>query len=81
MLDMGAWRIAAVYHGWLVGVPINNPASVTAWATSAIGGGIWGAGGVASDGTNSFVTTGNTFQPADLERRRSSDSFSTGPDL
>ncbi len=30
------------YHGWLVGVPINNPASVTAWATSAIGGGIWG---------------------------------------
>jgi len=23
------------YHGWLVGVPINNPASVTAWAPSA----------------------------------------------
>ena len=52
--------IAASYHGWLVGVPINNPASVTAWATSAIGGGIWSAGGVASDGTNPFVTTGNT---------------------
>ena len=32
----------SLYHGWLVGVPINNPASVTAWATSAIGGGIWG---------------------------------------
>ena len=31
------------------------------WATSAIGGGIWGVGGVASDGTNPFVTTGNTF--------------------
>src|SRR4029077_9062212 len=41
----------SLYHGWLVGVPINNPASVTAWATSDIGGGIWGVGGVASDGT------------------------------
>jgi hypothetical protein len=49
-----------------VGVPINNPASVTAWAAGAIGnvsiwgGAIWGVGGVASDGTNPFVTTGNT---------------------
>lgn len=49
------------YHGWLVGVPINNPATVTAWATTAVGGGIWGHGGVASDGTNLFVVTGNTF--------------------
>src|SRR6266478_4386495 len=23
------------YHGWVIGVPINNPASVTAWATDA----------------------------------------------
>ena len=49
------------YHGWVVGVRINDPASVTAWATTAIGGGIWGHGGVASDGTNMFVVTGNTF--------------------
>jgi outer membrane protein assembly factor BamB len=49
------------YRGWVVGVRINNPASVTAWATTAIGGGIWGHGGVASDGTNIFVVTGNTF--------------------
>ena len=49
------------YHGWVVGVPINNPSSVRAWATAAIGGGIWGHGGVASDGTNIFVVTGNTF--------------------
>ena len=54
------------YHGWLVGVPINNPASVTAWAAGAIGdvsiwgGAIWGVGGIASDGSNPFVTTGNT---------------------
>jgi PQQ enzyme-like repeat protein len=53
------------FHGWLVGVPINNPASVTAWATGdnngAFGGGIWGVGGIASDGVNPFVATGNTL--------------------
>ena len=49
------------YHGWVVGVEINNPANVRAWATTAIGGGIWGHGGVASDGINMFVVTGNTF--------------------
>ena len=50
-----------VYHGWVVGVDINDPTNVHAWATTAIGGGIWGHGGVASDGTNMFVVTGNTF--------------------
>src|SRR6266480_887206 len=55
-LDTGATN-----HGWVVGVPINNPSNVTAWATRAIGGGIWGHGGIASDGANMFVITGNTF--------------------
>ncbi len=50
-----------MYHGWLVGVPLNNPGSVTAWATGWFGGGIWSIGGVASDGNNPFVATGNTF--------------------
>src|SRR5436190_6695648 len=49
------------YHGWVVGVDINNPSNVMAWATDAEGGGIWGHGGVASDGTSVFVVTGNTF--------------------
>ena len=49
------------YRGWVVGIQINNPSAVLAWATDAIGGGIWGHGGVASDGTNMFVITGNTF--------------------
>ncbi|HZS16556.1 MAG TPA: FG-GAP-like repeat-containing protein [Candidatus Udaeobacter sp.] len=49
------------YHGWVIGISIANPASVRAWATAAIGGGIWGHSGVASDGTNMFVITGNTF--------------------
>ena len=52
------------YHGWVVGVDISNPSNVMAWATTAIGGGIWGHGGVASDGTNMFVVTGNTFNTA-----------------
>src|SRR5437867_1176014 len=50
-----------IYRGWVVGVDINNPFNVMAWATTAIGGGIWGHGGVASDGTNMFVVTGNTI--------------------
>ncbi len=49
------------FHGWLVGVPIDNPLSVMAWATSTKGGAIWGVGGVASDGMNPFVTTGNSW--------------------
>jgi len=59
----GSMRDCSLWHGWLVGVPIDNPASVTAWAAGgggAWGGAIWGVGGVASDGINPFVTTGNT---------------------
>jgi len=52
------------YHGWVVGIDINNPSTVAGWATTAVGGGIWGHGGVASDGTNMFVVTGNTFNTA-----------------
>ena len=47
------------YHGRLVGVQMNNPASVMNWATISTLAGVWGPGGVANDGTNLFVTTGN----------------------
>ena len=61
----GSMADCSLYHGWLVGVPIDNPASVTAWAAATTmgthGGAIWGTGGVASDGKNPFLTTGNTF--------------------
>lgn len=57
----GHFGDCGTYHGWVVGAQINNPAAVLGWATSAIGGGIWGHSGVASDGTNMFVITGNTF--------------------
>ncbi|PYK08250.1 MAG: hypothetical protein DME65_14420 [Verrucomicrobia bacterium] len=52
------------YHGSVVGVHIDNPSTVAAWRTAAEGGGIWGHSGVASDGTNMFVITGNTFTNA-----------------
>jgi len=61
----GSMADCSMFHGWLVGVPIDNPASVTAWASGIgpgiWGGGIWGVGGIASDGKNPFATTGNTF--------------------
>ncbi len=49
------------YYGWVVGVPLTDPANVSAWATTARGGGAWSVGGICSDGTNPFVATGNTF--------------------
>ena len=63
----GSMRDGCCWHGWLVGVPVDNPASVTAWAAAPgacpglHGGAIWGVGGIASDGVNPFVTTGNTI--------------------
>ena len=49
------------YYGWLVSVPLNNPAAVGAWATAAQGGGAWSVGGIASDGASPYLATGNTF--------------------
>jgi hypothetical protein len=60
----GYFGDCGMYRGWVVGVDINNPSNVSAWATDAIGGGIWGHSGVASDGTNMFVITGNTIGTA-----------------
>ncbi len=48
------------YRGRLVGVRMDNPAIVSGWATSSLKGGVWGPGGVASDGVTPFVTTGNS---------------------
>src|SRR4029077_14326828 len=60
----GSMRDCSLWHGLLVGGPVDNPASVTAWPAAttagAHGGAIWGICSVASDGTSPFVTTGNT---------------------
>jgi hypothetical protein len=49
------------YFGWIVGIPAPNPSNVQAWATSIRGGGSWSVGGLASDGVDLFMATGNTF--------------------
>src|SRR5213079_3202590 len=48
----GSMADCSPFHGWLVGVPIDNPdpsSVVTAWAaaTDNHGGAIWGVGGIA----------------------------------
>jgi hypothetical protein len=53
----GLWNLS-----WMAGrVQMDDPTIVMAWATDAIGGGAWATGGVASDGNNPFMATGNTF--------------------
>jgi len=49
------------YRGWVVGVPLNNPAAPIGFATKANGAGIWAPGGLASDGTSVFAATGNSM--------------------
>jgi len=77
----GSMADCSMFHGWLIGVPIDNPASVTAWAaaTNNHGGAIWGVGGIASDGKNPFVTTGNTFSPSNWEGGEAVIRFQPGP--
>jgi hypothetical protein len=47
------------YHGRLVGVQISSPTNVMSYATAVTRAGAWAPGGVASDGTNLYITTGN----------------------
>jgi PQQ enzyme repeat len=49
------------YHGWVVGVSLQEPRKVIAWSTRARGGGIWAPGGISAVGHSLFVATGNTF--------------------
>ena len=53
------------YHGWVVGIDLNDPRSVAAWSTRAAGGGIWAPGGISYDGRSLFVATGNTKDARD----------------
>jgi hypothetical protein len=77
----GSMADCSMFHGWLIGIPIDNPTSVTAWAaaTDTHGGSIWGVGGIASDGKNPFVTTGNTFSPPNWQDGEAVIRFQPGP--
>ncbi len=48
------------YHGWVVGIGLDDPRSITVWTTRAAGGGVWAPGGISYDGNSLFVATGNT---------------------
>jgi PQQ enzyme repeat len=77
----GSMADCSMFHGWLIGIPIDDPTSVTAWAaaTDTHGGSIWGVGGIASDGKNPFVTTGNTFSPPNWQDGEAVIRFQPGP--
>jgi hypothetical protein len=66
------------YFGWIVGIPAEDPSTVQAWATSIRGGGSWSVGGLASDGANLFMATGNTFGTTDWAGGESIIRFSAG---
>jgi outer membrane protein assembly factor BamB len=55
----GYFGDAPTYFGRVVGVQISSPATIGSFATTSTRSGIWGPGGIASDGTDIFVTTGN----------------------
>jgi hypothetical protein len=48
------------YLGWLIAVNVANPTQIAGWATQSARSGIWGSGGLASDGTGIFAVTGDT---------------------
>jgi len=75
----GHYGDCSTYHGWLVGVPIDNPSQVLAWATPATGGGSWAVGGVAGDGDNPFIATGNTFGASSWSGGEAIIRFQPGP--
>jgi PQQ enzyme repeat len=75
----GHFGDCGTYYGWLVGVPLNNPSNVLAWATAARGGGSWAVGGVASDGVNPFIATGNTFSASAWSGGEAIIRFQPGP--
>jgi hypothetical protein len=67
------------YRGWVAGINIANPTQVKAYATAAVKSGIWGPGGIASDGTNLFVTTGNAPSGAAFGQQESIVRLAAGP--
>jgi hypothetical protein len=52
------------YLGWIVAIDTTNPTKLAGWATQSPRSGIWGSGGLASDGTYVFGVTGDTTSVA-----------------
>jgi PQQ-like domain len=67
------------YHGWVVGVSLQQPGGVISWSTRARGGGIWAPAGISAVGHSLFVATGNTFGAANWSDGEA--VFHLSPDL
>jgi hypothetical protein len=48
------------YRGWIVALDTTDPTKKAGWATQSPRSGIWGSGGLTSDGTYVFGVTGDT---------------------
>jgi hypothetical protein len=57
----GHFGDCGAYRGTVAQIDPETATVEAVWQTRAKGGGIWAQGGTAGDGTNLFVTTGNTF--------------------
>ena len=68
-----------IYHGWIIGVPLADPTNVMAWATAAEGGGSWSVSGIANDGVNLYIATGNTFGANEWSGGEAIIRFQAGP--
>jgi hypothetical protein len=81
-VGFGSMRDCSPFHGWLVDVPIDNPASVTAWAaaTDNHGGAIWEWAASLAMGRTRLLPLATPSVPK-LGRRRSSDSLPARPDF
>jgi hypothetical protein len=66
----GPYGDGGSYLGWIVAVDTTAPSKIGGWATQSARSGIWGSGGLASDGTYVFGVTGDTTSVA----RSASDS-------
>jgi hypothetical protein len=56
----GQYGDGGTYLGWIVAVDTTDPTKVAGWSTVSKRSGIWGSGGLTSDGTYVFGVTGDT---------------------
>ena len=56
----GQYGDGGTYFGWIVAVDITDPTKLAGWSTISPRSGIWGSGGLTSDGTYVYGVTGDT---------------------
>ncbi len=55
----GHYGDGGAYRGWVVAINASDPTKFAGWVSADAQSGIWGHGGLASDGTSIFAETGN----------------------